>query len=271
MTRTKIDWADYSWNPVTGCYHDCPYCYARRIAERFGGYAKAEAQLETLFPYDAEKESAAKIHEIGGNLFPLYYKADGKTAPFPFKFEPTLNFGKLYEPAKMKKPQTIFVGSMTDLFGDWTPNEWIKSVFDACKTAPWHRYLFLTKNPARYGKLYKSGLLPKGENFWFGASATDHKSYEYAIENLSAVRNNFISAEPLLGRLDLWNIHVSKGWPKWLILGAETGNRKKKVIPNVSWIQEAFIFANDHRIPVFTKDSLSSIIGKNNMRMEYPW
>ncbi|MCL2461960.1 MAG: phage Gp37/Gp68 family protein, partial [Defluviitaleaceae bacterium] len=81
-------------------------------------------------------------------------------APYPFYFKPTFHRYRLGEPARMKKPKNIFVCSMADMFGDWVPDEWIKAVFEACEAIPRHRYLFLTKNPARYKALAMAGKLP---------------------------------------------------------------------------------------------------------------
>lgn len=129
MNKTKIDWATMSWNPVTGCRHGCPYCYARRTATRFN------AGLEDPAP-------------LAGGLHVLPEKI--KATPYPYGFEPTLHRYRLGQPQNTKEPQTVFVCSMADLFGRWVPTSWIVEVLDACRKAPQHRYLFLTKNPARF-------------------------------------------------------------------------------------------------------------------------
>lgn len=133
MKKTKIDWADSTWNPVTGCLHGCEYCYARAIANRFGWHANEPDINERI------------LYEI-----PVF---DGKKQPYPFDFAPTFHQYRLGEPAAWTKPRTIFVCSMADLFGDWVPDEWIKQVFEACEAAPQHRFLFLTKNPTRFGRI----------------------------------------------------------------------------------------------------------------------
>ena len=125
MNKTNIEWCDSTWNPVTGCRHECEYCYARRIAGRFG---------KRLPDRSGYPESHGGVHcldnKINGN-------------PYPYLFDPTFLPFRLEEPAQKTKPQTIFVCSMADLFGAWVPDEWIKAVFDACEKAPQHRYLFL--------------------------------------------------------------------------------------------------------------------------------
>ena len=129
MNKTKIDWATMSWNPVTGCRHGCPYCYARRTAHRF------DAGLED------DKAMPGGLHVLDSKI---------KATPYPFGFEPTLHRYRLNLPERTAEPQTVFVCSMADLFGKWVPTSWIVEVLDACQRAPQHRYLFLTKNPARY-------------------------------------------------------------------------------------------------------------------------
>ena len=123
MNKTKIDWAEMSWNPVTGCRHGCPYCYARRTAHRF----------------DAGMEDSAAV----GGLHVLESKI--KATPYPYGFEPTMHRYRLNQPERQEEPQTVFVCSMADLFGRWVPTSWIVEVLDACQRAPQHRYLFLRK------------------------------------------------------------------------------------------------------------------------------
>lgn len=125
MNETKIDWAEMSWNPVTGCRHGCPYCYARRTAHRF------DARLED--------------HAAVGGLHVLEERIKG--TPYPYGFEPTLHRYRLDQPERKKEGRTVFVCSMADLFGRWVPTAWIRDVLDACQRAPQHRYLFLTKTP----------------------------------------------------------------------------------------------------------------------------
>lgn len=144
MNKTKIDWATMSWNPVTGCRHGCPYCYARRTARRFDAGCADPAPLP-------------------GGLHVLTEKI--KATPYPYGFEPTMHRYRLNQPERQEEPQTVFVCSMADLFGRWVPTSWIVEVLDACRRAPQHRYLFLTKNPARYLELDHMALLPHESNF----------------------------------------------------------------------------------------------------------
>ena len=158
--KTKIDWADATWNPVTGCLHGCEYCYARRIAERFGS---------NLMPIFTNYPVLDEPVRSGG--FDC-----GKNQPYPFDFTPTFHRYRLDEPARWTRPRNIFVCSMADLFGEWVPDGWIQEVINACLAAPQHRFLFLTKNPGRYCHLERAGIMPKGDNFWFGATF-DHSNW----------------------------------------------------------------------------------------------
>ena len=157
MQKSNIEWCDSTWNPVTGCKHGCEYCYARRIAARFGGYDSSDGSVTTHNPLPR-----AELHQ------PLTItRQNGKTvnSPFPFGFEPTLHRYRLDEPQHRREPQTIFVCSMADLFGPWVPTRWIVEVLDACEAAPQHRYMFLTKNPQRYAQLDRLALLPPPGQF----------------------------------------------------------------------------------------------------------
>ena len=245
MNKTKIEWADYTWNPVTGCLHGCEYCYARGIAKRFGG---GEA-------WDRGSSHDPELHV-------LHTKPE---KPFPYYFAPTLHWHRMEEPQHKMKPQTIFVCSMADLFGEWVPDEWIADVIKACEAAPQHRYLFLTKNPMRYLGLSAKEMLPENNNFWFGSTVTG----EYEPSMWSDNHNTLTSIEPLLSRFSDTDSSAFK--TDWVIIGAETGNRKNKVVPERSWIDDIVEYCAYIGTPVFMKDSLIPIVGEENMLREYPW
>lgn len=242
MDKTKIDWCDSSWNPVTGCLHDCEYCYARSIAHRFTGGGE-------------EWESAEKIC-----LFePLIdYKTEKRLA-YPYGFKPTLHMYRLNEYEK-KKSRNIFVCSMADLFGSWVPDDWCETVFKSCDTAPQHNYLFLTKNPARYAELVARGLLPKKDNMWYGFSCTRPGYTGWFNKGF----HTFVSIEPLLEPLKNVPLMVD-----WVIVGAETGRRKDKVVPKREWIEDIVKQCAVFHIPLFMKSSLSEIWGEPLIR-EFP-
>jgi len=221
MNRTRIEWCDRTWNPVTGCKHGCPYCYAAKMVKRFAG---------------------------------KNYRND---------FQPDFHAYRLDEPQRIKKPQNIFVCSMADLFGDWVPDEWIKQVFDACEQAPQHRYIFLTKNPRRY--LYTLNVALEGynlDNCYFGSTITNESDkYFYSDKH-----NAFVSIEPLQSSFENGSLRLIK----WVIIGAETGNRKGKIIPEKKWIENITERCKGQNIPMFLKNSLAPICGEPLIQ-EYPW
>jgi protein gp37 len=111
LNRTEIEWCAYTWNPVVGCKHGCPYCYARRFAERgLGEYGQ---------------------HPRGK------------------RFEPRFLPERLDGPKSVRRPSRIFAVSMGDLFGDWVPDLWIGRILARTVTEFRHTFIFLTKNPGR--------------------------------------------------------------------------------------------------------------------------
>jgi len=257
MLKTKIEWCDSTWNPITGCRHKCPYCYARRMAERFSGY---------------DPENQGGVVQLGNGCHELSKhvrkgQPGHKTvAPYPFGFEPTFHRYRLEQPKKWVNPQTIFVCSMADLFGAWVPTKWIVEVLDACQAAPQHRYIFLTKNPRRYAELDRLALLPREDNFWYGSTVTSKSDRRF---NGHIRLNTFLSIEPLHENLDAGL--GSFGGDRWIIIGAETGQRKEKIVPEKAWVDNICEAADLTSASVFMKDSLKPIVGKVNMRRELPW
>ncbi len=264
--KTKIDWCDSTWNPVTGCLHDCKYCYARGIANRYGGYNNAPVGESMRI---GTTPDGTRIIELDHQLSRVDKNGNVRAAAYPFCFEPMLHRYRLNQPSKWSEPRTIFVCSMADLFGDWVPDKWIKMVVDACLEAPQHRYLFLSKNPARYIDLIKSGIIPENqENFWLGSTATSPEM-EFFWSNKA---NTFVSIEPILAP---FKNMVDEGrnptsFVNWVIIGAETGNRKDKVTPKASWIMDIVQNAEKAGTPIFMKESLREIVG-DCFRQEFPW
>ena len=248
MDNTRIDWADMTWNPVTGCRNGCRYCYAARTARRFAGHI-------------ADEESPAFNPQGGPTALekPLKTRtAEGKVvnAPYPFGFHPTLHRYRLDQPARKKRPRNIFVCSMADLFGTWVPTKWIMEVMDACLAAPQHNYLFLTKFPERYIQLDEMALLPRRENFWYGTTATKEGDPYF----FSSFHNTFVSVEPMMGPL----------WPgsdgllvDWVIIGAETGPRADKVTPERAWVEDLMDECEEEGIPIFMKGNLAGVWGED--------
>lgn len=142
MNKSKIDWCDFTWNPVTGCPKGCHYCYARKQARRFCGDVRLNLSSKQI----------TNVSHSGGRAYVLEqpFKSEaGKPILFPTAFATTLHRYRLPMPAQKKKPANIFVCSMGDLFSPSVPIRWIVDVLDACLAAPWHNYMFLTKYPER--------------------------------------------------------------------------------------------------------------------------
>lgn len=259
VQKTNIEWCDATWNPVTGCKRGCEYCYARRIAGRFGGWTTNGVKTTLNFMGDLP---------VLDSPLPLQRK-DGKVvnAPFPFGFEPTLHRYRLDELHQDKKPKNVFVCSMSDLFGPWVPEAWIADVLKACLLSPQHRYLFLTKYPERYLELYETGLLPCRDNFWYGSTATHPETDQMMY---SEHLNTFVSIEPLSGPFGT-QVSGALEYIDWFIIGAETGNRKGKVVPEKSWVKEIVDYCDSAGKPVFMKDSLIPVVNESIWRREFPW
>ncbi len=259
MNNTKIEWADATWNPVTGCFHGCEYCYARRIAERFRG----------SFGVDG-------IHDLNEPLRNMWRDKDtgelgvGRIEPYPYGFAPTFHRYRLDIPAHWKKPRTVFVCSMGDLFGRWVPRKWVKEVFEACKAAPRHKYLFLTKNPKAYWDMAMDGIgiMQNGDGFWYGYTATTQDDVDrIAPLTLPASFRYFLSAEPLHGPINLRRFY---GLPDWVIIGAETGSRARKYAPDKAWVTGITDFCQVRGIPVYMKNSLIPVVGEDGMLKQFP-
>lgn len=250
MEKTKIEWVNSTWNPVTGCKHDCPYCYAKSITTRFGG-------------------KAINIPHILNQPF----ISNGKAQPYPFGFTPTLHRYRLDDYTR-KSGRNIFVCSMADLFGEWVPDSWIEEVFSACEKAQQHNYLFLTKNPDRYVELLLKEKLPERRDMWYGVTVTNRQqawAAEAAMQDMTPKAGAFLSIEPILEDVSASESLqiVIANFTDWVIIGAETGRRKEKVKPKLEWIKDIVQQCRQYKIPVFMKNSLEEIWGKELIQ-EYP-
>ena len=275
MNKSKIEWLDggYTWNPVTGCLHNCEYCYARKQARRFSGCYDMNSDENII---QSEKGKVSLEHN--GQVLFKTKKNKLMRAPYPFGFVPTFHRYRLDEPQGIKKPQNVFVCSMADLFGEWVPDWWIKQVFEATQKAPQHNYIYLTKNPDFYYRLNDGDekIIPDGGvSGFFGASASTEGQAQSAYENLNC---QWISIEPIQGEFSeefFWyeDRYIQDCMPrwKWVIIGAETGNRKGKVIPKREWIENIVSECREQNVPVFLKDSLIDIVGEKQMVREFPW
>ncbi|MDO5398786.1 MAG: DUF5131 family protein [bacterium] len=264
MNKTKIDWCDATWNPVTGCLHGCTYCYAAAIAHRFGNdHRLYECRTE-------EYRRSGRIYILDKPM----KNYEGKDVVYPFEFAPTYHRYRLNElESKFKNGTNIFVCSMADLFGEWVPDKVISEIFEACINTPRHNYLFLTKNPKRYEDLMRIGKLPKRDNFWYGTTVTAQENKFF----VNGEYNTFVSIEPIQGAFPrayevetdekhIWGLKRTN----WIIIGAETGTYRKKVIPKSEWITNIVMDAMTYGLPVFLKDSVEEIVGKGKMLREMP-
>jgi len=256
--KNGIEWCTYTWSPVTGCLHGCEYCYAEKMARRFGGggYGKEMGMFISKYKDDAFKPPYVLEEPQLARTKDDWYRV----APYPFGFAPTFHKYRLDEPIRVKKPQRIFVVSMGDLFGEWVPDEWQLEVYNACGKADWHKYLFLTKNPKAYSKVFYRSKLDFRHNFWLGTTVTDDKSfYEKGYDLFESTgcdqkrhAHRFLSIEPLLGKISdttLRNIQFMD----WVIIGQQTNPNKP---PKNEWVQDIIDQCRTVNVPVFVKSPL---------------
>lgn len=207
---SSIEWTESTWNPVTGCTKvspGCKHCYAERMAER--------------------------LQKMGQ---PNYRNG----------FDLTLQPQMLQLPIRWRKPQTIFVNSMSDLFHEDVPIDYIRQVFDVMTRANWHRFQVLTKRSERLRVL--SGQINWPANVWMGVSVESVK-YAARIDDLraTAARVKFLSLEPLLGplrNLDLRGID-------WVIVGGESGPGARPM--REQWVIDLRNQCRRAKVPFFFK------------------
>ncbi|MHB0874548.1 MAG: DUF5131 family protein [Anaerolineae bacterium] len=250
----KIDWTDFTWNPVTGCYHGCSYCYARLIAERF----------------TPRPDSWSGGYKVARGMPRPCYEAGPTMPAFALGFAPTFWPSRIDEPHGVREPSRIFVSSMGDLFGEWVPADWPRRVQAVAESLPRHTFQFLTKNPERLA--YYNPWPP---NCWVGASATDEASMTRALRALADVRATvrFVSAEPLLGPLfgeasDEYEPYELLKAIDWLIVGAQTGPGAKP--PDLKWMFDAGCVAALDDVPIWHKDSLQALCPETPLPKRWP-
>jgi protein gp37 len=186
-SKSQIEWTDATWNPVRGCTKispGCKHCYAETFAERFRGV---------------------------------------KGHPYEFGFDLRLVAGKLTEPLRWGSSRMIFVNSMSDLFQEQVPDEYIIAVAKVMQAANWHTFQVLTKRAARMQELLSTKLRFAADlkHVWWGVSVENR---EHGLPRVEALRRTpaairFLSIEPLLedlGNFDLTSI-------SWVIVGGESG------------------------------------------------
>jgi protein gp37 len=213
--NSPIEWTDSTWNPVRGCTKvspGCRHCYAERFAERFRG--------------------------VAGH-------------PFEQGFDLRLVAEKLDAPVGWRKPRRIFVNSMSDLFHEAVPVDYIARVGATMRRADWHTYQVLTKRHERMRALLSGELnwMARLAHVWFGVSVEDR---EYGLPRVDALRRTpvslrFLSVEPLLedlGEIDLSGIG-------WVIVGGESGPGARPMEPR--WVMSLLAQCRQQGVPFFFK------------------
>lgn len=235
MNKSHIGWCDFSWNPITGCKKDCDFCYGKKQARRLCGTVRLNKSNPQIHWNKEQKIAVLPA--------PFHTESDS-VIQFPAGFSPTFHPYRLKMIADKQKPANIYVCSMGEMFGAWIPLEWITAVFDACKAAPWHNYMFLTKNPIRYEELAQSGILPTGDNFWYGTRISENTQ-----AFVSEKYHTFICIEPIGKFAESYEI------PKveWAIIGCDALLPSKRNMPESSWLTSLMEQCGD--IPVFIKDN----------------
>ncbi|MBW4699115.1 MAG: phage Gp37/Gp68 family protein [Aphanocapsa lilacina HA4352-LM1] len=189
-THTTIEWTDKTWNPATGCTKVSPGCR----------YCYAEAITKRF-----------KNH-------------------FEHGFQFSLHPQRLLEPARWRNPSRVFVNSMSDLFHEQMPLDYLLKIFQVIAATPQHVYQVLTKRHERLGEL--AAQLPWPENLWMGVSV-ENQNYVHRLTYLRQIpaRVRFLSCEPLLGplQMDLTGIH-------WVIVGGESGPKHRPIDPQ--WVRD---------------------------------
>jgi protein gp37 len=220
-TNDSVDWASWTWNPVTGCEHGCSFCYAREIAH--------SQRMASVYPFQFEPA----FHEYR-------LKAPANTTK-PVSDRP--------------QDSRVFVCSMADLFGKWVPDAWIRKVFDACLESPDWQYLFLTKWPARYSQM------PLIDSAWYGSSViqqSDVKRVENAMLKFDAPDAvKWCSLEPMLEPITFNDL----SWCNLMVIGSQTGTtqptgRVEEFAPKFDWIVDVVNQCREYGVPYYLKANL---------------
>ena len=209
-SKSRIEWTEVTWNPVTGCSkvsNGCKNCYAERMSKRL------KAMRSTRY-------------------------SNG--------FQVTLHHDLVERPLKWKKPRMVFVNSMSDLFHESIPDDFILSVFSTMANAPQHIFQVLTKRSSRLIEL--SSKLSWSANIWMGVSVEDPDNTHRAknLQNIPA-QVRFLSCEPLLGAipsLPLIGIH-------WVIVGGESGPGARPIAKE--WVESILRQCGNAGVPFFFK------------------
>jgi protein gp37 len=233
VNRTKIEWADWTWNPITGCKHGCWYCYAKR------GYERFHRTFEPTFHPERIRELAQLNPPSGRARKPWIAKA------YPAQW-------------------LVFVCSVADLFASWTLEKWRAEVLERISWTP--EYVIcqlLTKSPE--GITNESTF---NKNIWLGVTVTSQNdtSLIRTLLDVPSEGRFFGCFEPLLGKIDL-----PKNLPRpldWIIVGKLTGSSFVKL--QKEWVDTLIGQARSAGIPVFVKDSIVAELGEQYRIQEFP-
>jgi protein gp37 len=209
-TKSSIEWTESTWNPLTGCTKvspGCKHCYAERMAKR--------------------------LHAMGQ---PNYVNG----------FKLTLHPQALEIPLGWKKPQIIFVNSMSDLFHKDVPIEFIQQVFDVMRRADWHTFQVLTKRAERLQEI--DAQIDWPANVWMGVSV-ETQDYTFRIDHLrqTHAKTKFLSLEPLLGPLPKLKLRGIN----WVIVGGESGPGARPLLEE--WVIDIRDQCKARHVPFFFK------------------
>jgi protein gp37 len=233
-----IEWAQWSWNPITGCEHDCPYCYARDIAN------------------DARKASAFP-NGFAPTLRPRSLLAPRNHPEVPLEAQADARF------------RNVFTGSMADIWGRWVPDEWIVAVLEAIRAAPQWNFLTLTKFPKRMAEFD----IP--ENCWPGTTVDLQARVRAAEDAFAKVKSKvrWLSCEPLLEPLRFRHLDRFN----WIVIGGASRSSQTPIWrPPYVWVRDLEQQADDVVMPVYMKTNLFGHEDKggyrgNARRLELPW
>jgi protein gp37 len=242
MGRTKIEWSEYVWNPITGCGNEvisegCEHCYARRFAERLKG--------------------------MGIN---------GYENGFEVSFHPE----RLEEPYRWKRGRVVFVCSMGDIFHWKVKDEWIMEVFRVMRENPQHKWVLLTKriDKARYRWWSEVWELGNYVDLYLGVTAENDRRFNQRVEHLWSFHNvkKFVSFEPLLGcvtadSIRRWGVYNGDKLDG-VIVGGETGVGAREM--KERWVDEIFEVCEEMGIKFFFKQ-WGGVRGKDRLYRGREW